>query len=122
MSYRNQYFGGNRKKTYFLPLVNLFLFFSLSYIGVKVKPTQKSKYCYKKYLIWCNPSYSKVRTEYYHSQALPPPRHVLNLHFTAYHTASLRDRRGRFAQTPSGSCARFYYIPRVVSDEWGEEN
>ena len=60
-----------------------------------------------------NASYSKVPTDVY------PPRHLLNLHLTAYHTASLRDRRGRCARTPSGSCARFYYITRGVSDAWG---
>ena len=41
---------------------------------------------------------------------LPPPRHLLNIHLSAYNTALLWDRRGRCAWTPSGSCARFYYI------------
>ena len=31
--------------------------------------------------------------------------------------ASLRGRRGRYARTPSGSCARFYYILRGFTDE-----
>ena len=38
--------------------------------------------------------------------------HLLHLYLTAFDAASLRGRRGRYARTPSGSCARFYYITR----------
>ena len=38
--------------------------------------------------------------------------HLLHLYLTALDAASLRGRRGRYARTPSGSCARFYYITR----------
>ena len=46
--------------------------------------------------------------------------HLLRLYLTALDAASLRGRRGLYARTPSGSCARFYYITRGFLMSVGE--
>ena len=47
--------------------------------------------------------------------------HLLHLYLTGLDAASLRGRRGRCARTPSGSCARFYYITRGFLISGGEK-